>query len=174
MRDVGSIAQPDPLAYFLTWTTYGSWLPGDERGWVDGQGGMHVAEPLRAAAARRNMKEHAVLLAGPQRVAVERSIAAHCGVRGWHLHAAQCLTQHVHVVVTAVTASPEEVLRHLKAWCTRALRQMDRGKESDAARRRWWTEGGSRRHVFREGDLASVIAYVTECQGGPTPRPPSP
>jgi hypothetical protein len=22
-----------PLAYFLIWTTYGTWLPGDERGW---------------------------------------------------------------------------------------------------------------------------------------------
>jgi hypothetical protein len=22
----------EPLAYFLTWTTYGTWLPGDERG----------------------------------------------------------------------------------------------------------------------------------------------
>jgi hypothetical protein len=25
---------PEALAYFLTWTTYGTWLPGDERGWV--------------------------------------------------------------------------------------------------------------------------------------------
>jgi hypothetical protein len=25
---------PDPLAYFLTWATYGTWLPGDERGWI--------------------------------------------------------------------------------------------------------------------------------------------
>ncbi len=23
---------PEPLAYFLTWPTYGTWLPGDERG----------------------------------------------------------------------------------------------------------------------------------------------
>ena len=23
----------EPLAYFITWTTYGTWLPGDERGW---------------------------------------------------------------------------------------------------------------------------------------------
>ena len=62
MPDVGSIAQPGPLAYFLTWTTYGSWLPGDERGWVDGRGGMHLAEPSRAVAARRSMKEAAVFL----------------------------------------------------------------------------------------------------------------
>src|SRR2546430_11024925 len=23
-----------PLAYHITWTTYGTWLPGDDRGWV--------------------------------------------------------------------------------------------------------------------------------------------
>src|SRR5208282_1212612 len=26
-RDVGRVPQDEPLAYFLTWTTYGSWLP---------------------------------------------------------------------------------------------------------------------------------------------------
>ena len=173
MPDVGSVAQSGPLAYFLTWTTYGSWLPGDERGWVDGRGGMHVAEPSRAAVARRNMQERAVLLTEPQRAAVEQAIATHCGVRGWHLHAVQCRTQHVHVVVTAASASPDEVLRQLKSWGTRALRQKDDVSSVASARRRWWTEGGSRRQVFREGDLASVIAYVTECQGVPTRRPPS-
>ena len=172
MPDVGSIAQPGPLAYFLTWTTYGSWLPGDERGWVDGLGAMHLAEPSRAAVARRSMKEPAVRLAVPQRVVVERAVTAHCGTRGWHLHAVQCRSQHVHVVVTAVKASPDEVLRQLKTWCTRALRRMEGERSADSARRRWWTEGGSRRQVFREGDLASVIAYVTECQGIPTRRPP--
>jgi hypothetical protein len=37
--------QADPIAYFLTWTTYGTWLPGDERGWyakqASGLQGMH-------------------------------------------------------------------------------------------------------------------------------------
>ncbi len=28
----------NPLAYFLTWTTHGSWLIGDNRNWVDKQG----------------------------------------------------------------------------------------------------------------------------------------
>ncbi len=25
----------DPIGYFLTWVTYGTWLPGDARGWVE-------------------------------------------------------------------------------------------------------------------------------------------
>ena len=26
---------PEPLADFLTWPTYVTWLPGDQRGWVE-------------------------------------------------------------------------------------------------------------------------------------------
>ncbi len=29
-----SITMRDPIAFFITWPTYGTWLPGDERGWV--------------------------------------------------------------------------------------------------------------------------------------------
>ena len=37
---------PEPLAYYLTWTTYGTWLPGDERGWV-WRGKVSAARPQR-------------------------------------------------------------------------------------------------------------------------------
>ena len=42
----------EPLAYFLTWTTYGTWLPGDGRGWVEKNGAI-FASPLQPASARR-------------------------------------------------------------------------------------------------------------------------
>jgi hypothetical protein len=47
-----------PLAYFLTWTTYGTWLPGDERGW-NRKGGPapQPPNPLLVALARSRMKE---------------------------------------------------------------------------------------------------------------------
>src|SRR3954465_9461649 len=34
-RDRGSVPSGQPLAYFITFRCYGTWLPGDERGWVD-------------------------------------------------------------------------------------------------------------------------------------------
>ena len=36
----------DPLAYFITWTVYGSWLQGDERGWRRYRGGHEKPQPL--------------------------------------------------------------------------------------------------------------------------------
>jgi REP element-mobilizing transposase RayT len=173
MNDAGSISRSDPIAFFLTWTTYGSWLPGDDRGWVDPYGHFRPAEPLRAASVRRRMVGQPVSFDVDQRAAVENAIEAHCQRRGWHLHAVQCRSQHVHVVVSAADYAPDEVMAQLKSWCTRRLKTSGRGLDIVGGRRTWWTEGGSKRRIFHEGDLASVVAYVKECQGVPTPRPPS-
>ena len=171
MRDAGSIPRSDPLAFFLTWTAYGSWLPGDDRGWVDSRGGFRAAEPLQKTLALRRMAEDAVAFDHEQRVAVEEAIAAHCQVRGWHLHAVECRSQHVHVVVTAADRAPNDVMTQFKAWATRALKA-SAGYRGLPCRTRWWTEGGSQRRLFQEGDLASVVAYVKECQGMPTQPAP--
>ena len=42
---------PEPLAYFLTWPTYGTWLPGDERGWVEYRQGWQLPDPARKREA---------------------------------------------------------------------------------------------------------------------------
>ena len=43
---------PEPLAYFLTWPTYGTWLPGDERGWVEYRHGWQLPDPARKRERR--------------------------------------------------------------------------------------------------------------------------
>lgn len=48
-------AMPDPLAFFLTWTTYGTWLPGDERGWVAKGKGFQGPAPDKERAASERM-----------------------------------------------------------------------------------------------------------------------
>ncbi|TWU38211.1 hypothetical protein [Novipirellula artificiosorum] len=48
----------EPLAYFLTWTSYGTWLPGDELGcWHEGE--WHQASELFREMAASEMKEPA-------------------------------------------------------------------------------------------------------------------
>ncbi|GIX03803.1 MAG: hypothetical protein KatS3mg113_0809 [Planctomycetaceae bacterium] len=90
------------LAYHLTWTTYGTWLPGDSRGWVQwDEWGVKPPDPEQESAARRRMVEAAVLLTAEQRALVEQTIRDHCRIRGWHLHAVNARSKHVHVVVTA-------------------------------------------------------------------------
>ena len=155
----------DPLAYFLTWTTYGTWLPGDERGWVAKPGQLREPSAAREADARRRMTESPLTLDAIQRSIVESTIRRHCEIRGWYLHAVSCRSNHVHVVVTA-RVDPEIVMDQLKAWCTRKLKehQSPHTPEGKQVRVNWWTQGGSKRQLFDHTGLEGAVLYVVEGQ----------
>ena len=89
---------PEPLADFLTWPTYGTWLPGDERGWVEYRHGWQLPDPARKREAQARLTEDACLLDQDQRRLVELTIADHCRVRGWTLYTVNCRSNHVHVI----------------------------------------------------------------------------
>jgi REP element-mobilizing transposase RayT len=148
-----------PLAYHITWTTYGTWLPGDDRGWVkrDG-GGVQNADPESEARAWSAMRGEPVVLDDDQREIVTRTVRDHCAHRGWALHAANARTNHVHVVVTA-TVPPERVLEQLKAWCSRRLNAATTDPPA-----KWWTYHGSTKYVWDDQYLNEAIGYVLERQ----------
>jgi REP element-mobilizing transposase RayT len=149
---------PEPLAYFLTWTTYGTWLPGDERGWVLRGRGFQPPNPQLERRCRNRMKHRPCFLDLGQRELVESVVREHCRIRGWDLHAVRCGTNHVHVVVTAPCSS--EVARdELKAWCSRRLNELQQTRHRPR-REKWWTEKGSRRRIGDEESLEAVIHYV--------------
>jgi REP element-mobilizing transposase RayT len=152
----------DPLAYLLTWTTYGTWLPGDERGWVRRGKGHQLADPAHKEQARRRMTEPACELDLEQRTLVEKTIEDHCRIRGWQLFAVNCRSNHVHVVVAA-SIHPDDVREQFKAWCTRKLNELQRSRQL-SERENWWTERGSERYIINEDDLESAIRYVRDGQ----------
>ncbi len=92
----------DPIAFFITWNTYGTWLPGDARGWVEYHHGWQLPAPALELECASRMTEDACRLTADQRSAVELQIAETCEHRGWHLHAVNCRSNHIHVVVTAI------------------------------------------------------------------------
>ena len=151
---------PDALAYFLTWTTYGTWLPGDERGWVLKGEGFQQPNLVRKTLSSERMVEKHCLLDGKEREIVEQTIREHCRIRGWDLHAVNCRTNHVHVVVTANTDS-KTVRDQLKAWCTRRLKE---NSNEIPVRSNWWTERGSRRSIGDSESLIATVVYVLEGQ----------
>lgn len=156
------------LAYHLTWTTYGTWLPGDERGWIRaGTLGVQPPDPRRYQQAQELMAEDAVLLTPAQRARVEDTVRAHCRIRRWALHVVNARSNHVHVVVTA-DRDAEDVMDQFKAWCSRHLSD-DAGLVErvgrKAGRRRWFTEGGDPVRIEDEEHLRNAIRYVLEGQG---------
>jgi len=149
----------DPIAFFLTWPTYGSWLPGDSRGWVEFTHGWHLPDPKKHLEAKAKMNESACILGTVEREVVETQIAETCEYRGWTLHALSVRSNHMHVVVGAANTIPQKIRVDLKAWCTRRLKE-----QCDSKRENWWAERGSIRWIFDEDSLEAVLLYVTEAQ----------
>jgi len=147
----------DPLAYFLTWTTYGTWLPGDARGSMRRPGTYLAPDFDIREAAREKLCEVSCTLTEGQREIVELTIVAHCQFRKWHLYAANCRTNHVHVVVTA-PIDPKTVRGQLKSWCSRRLSE---AQDAEGTRKNWWSERGSVRLLFDDRAVEEAIAYVT-------------
>jgi REP element-mobilizing transposase RayT len=172
---------PEPLAHFLTWATYGTWLPGDERGWIEYRRGWQLPDPARKLEAEAKMTEDACRLDADQRRLVEQQVAETCAIRGWQLHAVNCRSNHVHVVVTA-DRPPKLVRNQLKAWCTRRLKEAEARQQQAqggairiSIRENWWAERGSQRYINDEDGLEAAILYVRDGQDGPhTPADTNP
>ena len=162
MNEIGSV-----LAYFITWTTYGTWLWGDKRGWIkQGHSGVQSPDWRLEDRSRETMVETAVELTIAQREIIEQTIQSHCVIRNWHLHATNPRTNHVHVVVTA-NRDPDEVMNQFKAWCSRKLSDAAGLKVPvgvKAGRRHWFTEGGDKELIHDEEHLRNAIRYVLEGQ----------
>ena len=154
----------EPVGFFITWTTYGTWLPGDRRGWVaSDEPGVRAADAAREDAARRRMSARPVVLDSRQRRVVETTIRRHCEMRSWELHAVNVRTNHVHLVLSA-DAMPETVMGQLKAWCARRLNEAQASDGSVTRKTHWWTEHGSTQWINDQDGLHNAIEYVLEGQ----------
>ena len=149
----------NPIAYFLTWTTYGTWLPGDERGWNrKGDFEYLPANQLANEAATSKLKETPLVLDISARQIVDKVIRKHCEIRSWKLYAVNVRSNHVHVVVDSPGYLPETVASQFKAWCTRKLSLRFRNRS------RFWTQGTSCRWINQEDDLLAAVEYTSELQ----------
>jgi REP element-mobilizing transposase RayT len=147
------------IAFFSNWTTYGTWLPGDGRGWFQSRRGWREPDQRRAFSAALRMRADAVTLTDEQRRLVEVVVAEHSVVRDWELHAVNCRTNHVHVVVSAGDRSIELPREQFKSWTTRRLRETTTDGRTD-----WWTERGWDVYIDDPDDLAAVVEYVLDAQ----------
>ena len=150
----------DPLAFFITWSVYGTHLQGDERGWRRRRKGPQEPKPRLAEWRRERLKHDVLLLSHEQRTKVEQECQRHCEHRHWKLWVVNARSNHVHAVVTAVDCSGKTVRDQLKANCTRGLRE----RWPVFCDRQVWSVGGDWECVNSEDDLESVCLYVREAQ----------
>ncbi len=155
----------EPVGFFITWTCYGSWLHGDERGSVDDEHNVFgtpllPVQPRRAIALQRRLTHRPVLLTPAGRSIVTGTITDHCHKRGWELLAVHARSNHVHVVVRCADVLPEKMMGEWKAWSTRRLR----ASGLILAGQPVWTRHGSTRYLWNEQDIEPTVDYVMDGQ----------
>ena len=160
-----------PLAYLITFRTFGTWLHGDERGSMD-RHGRNVYETERIAPnakfesqMRENFASTEFLLSGPMRAIVEIAIQSVCRIRGYNLIAINIRTNHVHAVVSAAV-KPESMINAFKSNATRELRTEGLIDEKQSV----WSRGGSRRYLWKPHHVESAVNYVLFGQGDDLPN----
>jgi len=152
--------------WFMTWRTYGTWLPGQD-GFVgyyrqperiiENEYGTPStpAIPKLEEYSRSRMLGDAIELSLPQGQIILEQIRETMSHKKWILHAVAIVITHVHVVLSVPgDPEPSEILRILKSYTSRRLNDNFSLPHSP----RWFAEGGSKRLVA--GDHREVVEYV--------------
>ena len=154
-----------PLAYHITFTTYGTWLHGDEKGSVDkghNQYGSDFVSPNSGLNKKEQtrLKNLPVVLDKNNREFVLKALLQVCGYRGWVAHAVHVRSNHIHIVVSS-NEKPEKMMVDFKAYATRAIKK----NSNKAIFRKYWSQHGSTKYLWTKENLVSTVEYVKNRQG---------
>ncbi len=159
--------------WFLTIVTYGTWLPGDERGFVSHHrpsGQQRIIHnvpgtprdcdlPHLQRYARSIMTGEPLQLNVKQAHALWAQFSETAGFRRWRLWALSVMAKHLHAVVgVSGDPSPSKILGDLKSYGSRALNR-GWGKPANGT---WWADGGSKQKLATEASLWRAIRYTIE------------
>jgi len=136
----------------ITWTTYGTWLQGDKRGYVkdgniiEGNEGLHKANIAK-------LKNPPTKLNADHRKTVRQAILRKGEEVGQKIYAIAVCSNHVHIVAECTSDSIEQVVSYYKNAARLALR-------AGGFVGRIWTKGFDKRFCFDEAELKNKIRYV--------------
>jgi REP element-mobilizing transposase RayT len=149
-----------PFALHITWTCYGTWLPGDPRGHVSNlqlpKGGFlpkqnvagtpyNAGDVFTQSRARALQKQETVYLTLKQADAVAASLCRAAQSRAWRILRGAIMANHVHVVLMDCPNDGPAVRRILKGTSQADL------TDHVGHTKRWWTAGGSDRYKKQLG-----------------------
>jgi REP element-mobilizing transposase RayT len=172
------------LTWLLTNTTYGTWLPGDERGSVTSVRDRRASDPVTAArlehdrpgepwepsreglrrSAQKLMKGPSIYLTLRQAETLLAQFLETAEHREWVMLAASIMANHYHLVIQASDDwRADRILADLKAYATRRLSSAYGPPASET----WWTGKGSTRWLRDDRAIADGIDYVVYKQPQP-------
>jgi REP element-mobilizing transposase RayT len=164
-------ASKEPLAYFITFRCYGTWLPGDERGTVNKYHNQYTTAYMPADAKlhanrAKSLCERPYYLDEERREIVKNAIQEVCRYKDWTLYTMHVRTNHVHCLVGA-HFPPEIMMAKFKAYASRALNIYEKDDVRKLKQNKRWVRHGSTRYLWTSLELHCVLQYIVEEQGDP-------
>jgi REP element-mobilizing transposase RayT len=150
-----------PLAYHITWGTYGTRLHGDDRGIVL-RDQNQFGEPIIGADSDLDRAESANLRFPPrfltpeQRRFIESVYPEICTRGNWEPIVIAAAPDHVHTVLRGA-ADGQDIRKWLKRWMTQALSSRWTLHPGEL----WWAECGSVKWIWKPDYFDRVVNYVT-------------
>jgi hypothetical protein len=138
---------------FVTTTTYGSWLPGDVRGYVR-KGELLPADPELLELSRQKLKGRPVRLTLLDRDKAFGALMAACGEFGYRLSEAAVEPWHLHWILFHGDDEIDKVVGRLKTRMRQAL-----------AKGRIWTEGYCGEPLFDDLGIEQAQEYIARHAG---------
>ena len=140
------------LGYFVTWTTYGSWLQGEKKGYVK-DGNVLQENPNLRKANIKSMAGKKIILNNKQKEIVRESVLNEAEKTGQKTLALAVCSNHVHIVLGYTGEPIERSVGRFKNAARVAL-------QKNGFAGRVWARGYDKRYCFDEKSLKKRIEYV--------------
>jgi hypothetical protein len=145
------------LGYMLTWTTYGTWLQGERKGFVkDGEvRGENIAIKKDC---EKKLKQRPVWLGNKEKKIVREVIIEAAKRFKQKTFATAVYSNHIHIVCEYVAVPIGVIVGCYKNAGRVAL-------QNNGLKGKVWTSGYDRRFCFSESELKARIEYVNKHGG---------
>ena len=140
---------PCTLGIMLSWTTYGMWLRGDARGWVD-KGVVYPPDAALREEDRARLRYDPFTFPREQRSRAGELAGAGASSVGAVVHALHVGRWHVHILIGYVPVPLPRIAKALKDQMRRGL----------GYRRPIWAQGYDHRFCFDSQSLRNRIDYI--------------
>lgn len=140
------------LGYMITWTTYGTWLQGDERGYVK-NGRIYPANKSLMQTNKQLQSQEAVKLSKVQRQVVREAIIKEAGLQGQCIYALTVQPNYVHIVAEYIPQPISRIVAYYKKAGRFALKAVGHNGKL-------WTRGYDKRFCFDQVAMEKKIKYV--------------
>ncbi len=146
------------IGYMITWTTYGSWLQGEKKGYVKNGKILAQSDKLKSAN-QRQQKYPKVKLNSEQKQIVQNSIIEEAQRINHKILAIAVCSNHVHIVAVVSEESIEQAVHRYKYSATLALRKF-------ASQGKIWSTGFDKRFCFTDKEIENKVRYVRSHNNG--------